>query len=197
MEYDKSRIGIAYVDGKKERRQNKDKYKKLESDMSCCSLQYIQYLLQMKYKKSQKYVHSEILFCYGKNSNVADSYGVYEASGVTRQQREFTNPSYKFIFLNVTLREFDMIHDFCKSQLGKDFDYTAASWRLLIYPPKCKGNKWWCASYVHAALKKIGLLRDYRLNTLDNDDLISLLRKSNRICSGLNPGDFKNVTVWS
>lgn len=199
MEYDKTRIGIAYVNGVKERRLNKKKYKKLEREIPCCSFQYVQYLLQMNYKKRQKYVHSEILFCYGKSSSTADSFGVFEGTGVTRQQREFGNRAYNFIFISVSMPEFDTIFNFCNEQLKKPFDYTAASWRLLIYPPKSTNRSWWCASFVHAALKRIGLMTNYRLNTLDNDDLITLIEKSRefsgRLHTGMNPGDFRNLEV--
>ena len=199
MGYDKSRIGIAYVSGAQERKINKKKYKNEESSMSCCTLQYGNYLLQMGYKKKQKYIHSEIIFCYNDNCSYADSYGVYENTGVTRGDREFSNKAYKFLFFSVSELEFDTIFAFCTKQLKKKFDYAAASWRLLIYPPKSDNLRWWCASFVHAALKTLNLLKDYRLNTLDNDDLVDLIRHSkeftSRVCSGLNPGDYRHIRV--
>ena len=195
MEYDKTRFGIAYVLGKKERKVNKAKYEKIERELTCCSLQYIQYVLQMNYKKRQKFVHCEILFCYKANLDYAEAYGVYEKDGVMIQKREFKNPAYRFRFLSITSSEFDLIYDFCQKQLNKPFDYQSASWRLLIYPPKCTGKLWWCASFVHAALKKIDMLTNYRINTLDNDELIKLIKNNYRIIQGVNPGNFTNVRI--
>ena len=48
--------------------------------------------------------------------------------------------------------------------------------------PKNKPSikKYWCASFTVAALHKIGILKYYRINTLDIDDIIEILEKSNR-----------------
>ena len=180
-------IGLAYVNREKEREFNKDKYEREDSDWSCCSIDSVRDWVIERYNSKQKYIHCELAFAIPNGPNCL-AYGVFEDKGVVEMQRTFSNKSYQWIFLTVTQEQYNSVIRFCKKQVGKPYDYSSTSWRLIACPIVADYKQWWCASFVHAALQKAGLLKHYTVNTLDVDDIVDLISKhKKKIVQGSTP----------
>ncbi len=173
-------IGIAYVDRKVYRKQNKQNFARLKRKQRFCSFERLKTKINDVYNSIQTYVHCEIVF---DSSNIEGktcrAYAALE-EGVITMERTFSNPAYRWIYLSITNDEYLKAIEFCENQVGKEYDTIATSWRLLVWPPTATQDKWWCASFVHAVLQKIGMLRNYSLNTLDVDDIVNLISQSER-----------------
>ncbi len=145
------------------------------------------------YTSSRTYIHCEMVFPADGDGTRCVAYPVFsdgESSGVSKQMRTFSNPSYDVVYLTVNQRELTKIVKFCDEHVGDKFDYVATGWRFAVCPPEATGETWWCASFVHAALQEINILADRRLNTLDVDDIRQELESSPRkISFGGAPSD--------
>lgn len=178
-------IGIAYVNQKQYAELNAQKLKNQRDEHCCCSFKRCQIYFHSIYNSKQRNVHCEIVFPLDdETSKNCLAFGAFADKGVKKMTRSFSNPSYHWTYLSVTDEEYTKAMNFCLGQVGKQFDSSSAGWRLLIWPPKSNDDQWWCASLVHAALIKMGLLKNFRLNTLDVDDIVQLLAKSRRVIPG-------------
>ncbi len=177
-----SQIALAYVDRQKEREINEKRRRKMMKKTTFCSKSKL-YMIDF-YNSFQKYIHCEIIFLSEQeqkqnNSNTnCLAFAAFGDQGVVKIQRTFSNPSYRYIFLKVSKKQYDNAKKFCENQIGKKYDSQSASWRLLVWPiRKSINDTWWCASFVHACLQKIDLLKYYQINTLDVDDIVSLVNE--------------------
>lgn len=100
--------------------------------------------------------------------------------GVVGMLRVFSSPSYKTLSIRVTQADLVRAKNFAMSQIGKPYDFSAASWRLLFFPPSATTERWWCGSLAHGILQEAGLLRWQPLNTLTVGDIVTLINKSPR-----------------
>ena len=189
-------IGLAYVNRKKEREFNKDKYDNASGFVNCCSIDSLRNWTIDQYNCKQRYIHCELAFSLPNDKQNCLAYGVFEDKGVFKQERAFTNKSYEWIFLNCTKHQYASVINFCEDQLGKQYDYSSTSWRLIACPIISDKKKWWCASFVHAALQKAGLLKHYSVNTLDVDDIVDLVsEQKQRIVQGATPYLLQSATM--
>ncbi|KKK90635.1 hypothetical protein LCGC14_2721030 [marine sediment metagenome] len=174
-----SQIALIYVDRQMERDENYKRRQKMMKKTTFCSKLKL-YMIDF-YNSFQKYIHCEIIFLseQNKNNNInCLAFAAFEDQGVVKTQRTISNPSYCYIFLKVSKKQYDNAKKFCEYQVGKNYDSQSASWRLLVWPiRKSINNTWWCASFVHACLQKIDLLKYYQINTLDVDDIVSLVKE--------------------
>ncbi len=183
------------MDRKQYDKQNAEKTKRQERDQGCCCACCLQSWVMSMYNARQTYVHCEVSFSIGPESINCLAYGVFAKEGVMEMKRTFSNPAYHWVYLSISHKEYLTAKAFCQRQVGKPFNAEATCWRLMVWPPKSDGKKWWCASFVHAVLKKIGLLLSYPINTLDVDDIVRLVSKSNRrIKIGASPLELKNFS---
>lgn len=176
-------MALAYIDRKKEKEINSKKYEEMMKQIKCCSLSKLKFYMTNIYNSFQKYTHCEIIFLSEstirkKNINCL-AFAAIADQGLVRIERTFSNPAYRYIFFNVSKEEYNNAKKFCESQVGKQYDFKGASWRLLVWPISGNNNCWWCASFVHACLKKIGKLKYYEINTLDVDDIVDLVNQQN------------------
>ncbi len=195
------RVAIAYADRRQIEKQEKDKVdkkkkaaagkkgkraQKTSDDNSCCCFcawcmcSCLRNSAIRLYNSKQTYVHCEIVFSLAGNTVNCLAYAVFEDKGVVKMKRSFSNPAYRWLYFAISESEHARMIDFCEKQLGKAYDGAAASWRLMVWPPKSRGDRWWCASFVHASFRQIGMLRDYAVNTLDVDDIVSIVEFSTR-----------------
>ncbi len=188
-------LGLAYVNREKEREFNKAKYEAAASEWTCCSIDSLRDWVIERYNSKQKYIHCELAFSIPDDEHNCLAYGVFEDKGVVRQKRTFSNESYQWIFLNVTPVQYTAVSKFCNQQVGKKYDYSSTGWRLIACPIISDKITWWCASFVHAALQKAGLLKYYSVNTLDVDDIVELVSKQQkRIIQSSTPFMFQSAT---
>lgn len=179
-------IALAYVDRLKEREFNKERRKQHAAQDNngscCCCCSPLRESVISLYNSRQNFIHCEIAFPSEATGDQCLAYGVFGDRGVEEMKRTFSNPSYRYIHMNVTADQYTKAKVFCSRQKGKPYDAVAASWRLVIWPPRATGRSWWCASFVHACLQQMGMLKHYKLNTLDVDDIVSLIEQqySNR-----------------
>lgn len=162
------------------------------------------WLLNM-YSERQTYIHVEIAFPLSSItqeqkaefnikfphatplSECVLAFASFSDRGVVAQARPFTNPGYKFFHVNVSRMEFQQALAFALRQIGKPYDHTSASWRILVFPPNPSTKTYWCASLTHAILQHANILQHYPLNTLDCDDIIRLIEASPRVTTGILP----------
>ena len=132
---------------------------------------------------------SDLVVAFASFNNVPTR-DIARAKGVTttRQNhgtigmlRAFTSPKYKSLTLRVSAEQFVAAKNFAMNQLGKPYDHSAASWRILLFPPAPSTSRYWCASLAHAILKKAGFLTWQPLNTLDVTKIVVLVSKSKRV----------------
>ncbi len=184
-------VGFAYVLAEKEKEVNADRHRRRSNEGCRCSPTRA---MLSAYHGKQTHTHCEIVFPSDADELACRAYGVFGDKGVVRQQRTFSNPSYAWVYLAVTRRQYDSALAFCEAQVGKPYDFVAASWRLVVWPPISTGERWWCASFVHAALQRAGLLRHHSVNTLDVDDLVGLVSASDRKLFDASPLALRTLT---
>ncbi len=172
----------------------------------CCSSCWFCWLPDLNmttldcYRRRQKYTHCEVVFPLDADEQTAAAVGIdsgrvnqdclayaaFEDAGVRDMRRPFSNTAYSFVFLKVGALEYDAALRFCREEAWRKrpYNHVAASWRLLVWPPAPPTRKararWWCASFVHAALQHAGLLTHLRLNTLDVDDIVAEVKAHRR-----------------
>jgi len=102
------------------------------------------------------------------------AFSAFGGEGSTVDIRNFSNQAYQTITLQVTQTEFHDALTFAYDHIGEDYDTAAASWRLMIWPPRHDPDnaRWWCCSFAHAILQQANILVNYRINTIDVDDLV-------------------------
>lgn len=104
-----------------------------------------------------------------------------QSHGVVAMMRTFTSPKYKTLTISVDVAAFNRTRAFALNQLGRPYDFSAASWRIVLFPPAPTTRRYWCASLAHAILKHASLLRWQPLNTLDVTKIVTLVNLSGRI----------------
>ncbi len=193
-------VGVAFVSREKDLKLNAKAYAEAAArrQTGCClgwCFCELKRAVYDAYTSSREYIHCEIVFPTDGDRTKCVAYPVFsdgESSGVTKQMRTFSNPSYDMIYLTVNPTELKKIVNFCDEHVGDKFDYVATGWRFVVCPPEATRETWWCASFVHAALQEINILTDHRLNTLDVDDIRGELESNPRkISFGGAPPDRK------
>jgi hypothetical protein len=148
------------------------------------------------YLSKQRYVHIELAFPTEGVYKTAEcrSFSVFsdDQTGIREAMRKFTNKSYEWIFLSVTLAEKAKMLRFCESRhsfaLGRNdraYDETSL-FMSQIWPIK-RENRYWCVSFVISALQEIGMFRYHSANTFTVDEAVVYLRKHSRVFNGLAP----------
>ncbi len=190
------RMGIAYVVRSRERQCNAERHR---ARLKSLRWWHFREHLTEWYTLQQENVHCEVSFPDDNpRSDTCVAYAVFSHEGVVKTLRTFTNPSYHWIYLNITRKDYKAAVEFCEKQIGKPYDHTATGWRLVLWPPVADGRSWWCASFVHAVLQKVGLLLHYQINTLDVDDIIKSIRRSTRVITvGMSPADLGIASIAS
>lgn len=162
-----------------------------------CSLGGLRYFAMEAYAKTRRITHCEVFVNPAsmtaaqlqsvppapktdrhQDSDYVVAFAAVSDGGVLCMRRVFQRHTYHTLSISVTREQFNHAVDFAIEQIGKKYDHKAASWRLLINPPKFTGERYWCASLTHAIVRKVGLLKYPRINTLDVPDIIRMLRMS-------------------
>jgi hypothetical protein len=170
-------IAVAFVDQKKDRRYYPNKYAQYSRYLETLScIKRCQMWCIDGYVENQKYSHCELALPLPNTKREVLAYSVNQSDGVFWMTREFNNPSYDWIILQVSHSQFEKLIDFCDKQLNKKWDAEAA--RRSVYWPvvnKKRDGNWWCSSFVVAALQEIGYLKYLNAWALDIDDVYNLL----------------------
>jgi hypothetical protein len=185
-------VFLTYLDGETERRVNAAVYEKQRRQMGCTSL--FRFFTVQMYQKWQTYTHCEIAVDirqaievqphirgylkkrdYEEECNVL-AFGAFGGEGVKMFPRTFSKDGYSNLALRVTRSEMRALLDKGLEHIGDDYDTTAASWRMIMWPPRNDGRHWWCASLAHALLQQMDILTHYELNTLDVDSIVQLVK---------------------
>ena len=153
-----------------------NKRRELEQKMRAQGfLQYLFHVIKEAisewYVSHQTYSHCEIAI--PNETEVCTAYGVFSSKGVFQDERTFKNPSYRWIFLETTEREFNLMRNFCVKQLGKEYDPTGPF--ISVVKPRPCVTKFWCVPFVVQALQKAGLCKFLNASALDVDDVIQYL----------------------
>lgn len=188
-------IAIAYMDRERDQKVNNERYQKRleekENDKSRTSWNKLVDWLTDWYMTHQEYVHCELAFPDPTNDSVCTAYGVFSNCGVFASERTFGNPSYQWIFLSVTCREAEIVREFCRKQLNKPFNSTGPH-RAVIWPQRAIQSRWWCVSFTVSALQTIGIMKYYRGETMDVDDVITIMEQHRRVMTGVLPSRLKH-----
>ncbi len=152
------------------------------------------------YNASQKYMHCEIAF-FLKEDNEIDvlAFGAASELGVFRKKRTFSNPSYRYIFLETTRAQALEIYHFCDSCVGQQYDIVGVQWSKfwlsLPYEDENGNRTWWCSSFVVCALQRIGLFNTVLPYVIDIDDIISVLERHRlRLTNHATPYELEQAT---
>jgi hypothetical protein len=187
------RVCIAYVDRKTEEELNKNREKNTDIYKDKTGLYRfftsIMETIIRRYNSQQNYVHCEVVFPVDNSPGECIAFAVFSDLGLVRQQRTFANPSYNYIWLSVSKEDYWNSYQFCMDEVEKKikFDYSGVK-RMPVWPRNPPITRsLWCASFTVCFLHKIGILKYYRINTLDVDDIIEILNQSNRKILGFTP----------
>lgn len=122
--------------------------------------------------------------------------GAVEEKGVFALERVFKSTDYTTVKLKVTYKDLAtaMAYAFSQVRARKPYNFAMAGWRIFWAPQFYKsGGSHWCASLVHATLRRAGFLRHQRINTLDIPHIKSLVERSHHcvILGGMRPMMFR------
>lgn len=163
-----------------------------------CMWNYAESSFIKYYVSKQRYNHCELGFPLEEDKSKCMAYGVFRECGVFSKERTFANSAYKWIYLKITGSQKQRLLDFCDNQIGKPFDYSGVKWSV-IWPNKYSSKtykdrkKWWCAPFIVAALQQIGMLTYQHPDCLDVDDIINLVKESEKIITSLSPYQFSLI----
>jgi hypothetical protein len=148
----------------------------------------------MLFLSIQKYKHIEIAFpCDSTPDGDCVTFGVFsDGNGIKERIRKFTNPAYEWLELTVTDKEYDILMNFCRARVSfvngtQERAYDETSLFMSQIWPTERENKYWCVSFVIAALQEIGMFRYYNKNTFTIDEAVEYLKKHHKIKAGLPP----------
>ena len=148
------------------------------------------------YLTKQTWLHIEVAF-FGPDSNDT---GKCTAFGVTRdgafkQERVFRKDSYHWIFIDLKDEtSLNTMRAFCEREVRKNarFDVMGVR-RAVCWPRPPLKNHYWCVTFAVKALQQGGILKYYRPETLDVDDVIAMLENHPCTMIGLSPNNVKKV----
>ncbi len=201
---DNYRVGLAFLDRKKYQTliQGK-KNKKPETQKSpwpSFKKRLFKKLMDI-YLAKQSYTHCEICFWDADLPGTKiKAFTALEHEGVTMMRREFNNNAYTWIHLQVTVKEYGQLFEFCKTQTTKKYDARSTGICFPIWPYECNGlengGEFTCSSFVHAALRHIGILKCFDLNRLDTDDIYMLIDDCPDLkCEGITPKELNSLKL--
>lgn len=191
---DAGEITLAYISRERDEEVNAVRHAEARARRrSCFSIHGLRERAIDKYSEYQRYTHTEIVFRldalspdvharYARHARSGDVLAIaaYGDKGVEIKPRPFTNDAYQYITLSCSASQFRRALEFAIDQSGKPYDAAGASWRLMLFPSAPTTSAWWCASLTHGILQKAGMLKTYPLNSLDVDNIVTLIEKSSR-----------------
>jgi hypothetical protein len=185
-------IGIAYVDTEKQQQElNKRRKNKKKNKNTGCMNALFEWFA-MFYLSDKKYCHCEVAF-QKESGNYDDltclAYGVFTDKGVFEEKRTFSNPAYQWIYIKITEQQKINAIKFCKSQVGKEFDYWGAHLMPFWAGKEPKGDKWWCGSFTLAALHHANILTECRIGAMNIDNIIEILENHPKKINSMSPYD--------
>ena len=198
------RIYLAFMDRNQDLKFNSERH---PSTPSLCTPNGVWERLVGKYNSWQRYIHCEVAFPLDQAADVRRrgnpsrrllklkskgkarqvnvlAFASFKHVGVVMVERPFSNKAYGFYTLRVSRHEFEAALRFAKKCVGKPYD-DGASARIVCWPPESTGAAWWCASLTHAILQRAGFLCQYRVNTLDVDDIVTIMEDHERSIEGV------------
>ncbi len=113
-----------------------------------------------------------------------------EKGGVIYEYKAFEHMAYESIFLEITLEELQRCRKWCERQVGKPMDTVRALLsKIWPIPPRLLSDghpkAWWNSAFAAACLQQLGLLNHLRYYELDIDDIVTLIRQSERYLPGM------------
>ena len=146
-----------------------------------------------KYMGTLNYRHCEIAFWPDFFENGHLSQGKLWAFGVMRhnekmntggrvfgKEREFSNPNYQWVNLQLPVKDALLIYQTCKRQVGKSYDYGGGERSVLLPRSNLRGDRWYCANLTVCALQQAGILTGLNPNGLTVDDIHRYLIQEKR-----------------
>lgn len=199
------RLTIAYISRERDLEHNHERHEEARASRALCTARAWRDRFIEMYSARQQYTHVEIVFPLDsltpderakyrvktpKGFPISEcvlAFAAFSDRGVTVMARPFTNKGYQFREIQVTRDQVNRALAFALKQVGRPYDSVGASWRLLVWPSAPTRERWWCASLTHAILQRVGVLKNYPLNTLDVDDIVHLVKQSSRAKAGTTP----------
>jgi hypothetical protein len=188
--------GVGRTNEKDGRKVQSSKYMDCFCGIFLFMWRYIEGYFIKYYVNKQKYNHCELGFPLEEDNTKCMAYGVFRECGVFSKERTFANSAYKWIYLKINGTQKRKLIKFCDAQIGKPFDYSGVKWSI-IWPNKYKSkvykdrDRWWCAPFIVAALQQIGMLTSYNPDCLDVDDIINIVKESDKVITSLSPYQFE------
>lgn len=110
-----------------------------------------------------------------------------ELSGIVfGKQRDFSNPAYTWIHLNVPVENAMESAKFADNQVGKPHDANGIYW-AMVWPRTLDYKKYYCVNLVAAILQRAGLLQGTNPCYILPDDLYRLLEHHPDRITAANP----------
>jgi hypothetical protein len=150
------------------------------------------------YLSKQRFFHVEIAFFKPELAREGKcvAYGVNAAEGLVRKERTFGKGSYDWICMDICDEEkVKRVRMYCEQEEQKSIVYdTRGAQRTCLWPRKPLEGKSWCVAFVVNALQQADILKGYNGETLDCDDVISMLQQHPFAKQILSPHQLKQVT---
>jgi len=141
---------------------------------------------------SQPKIHVELFFPSVDHSAEEDvvsgeACSIYYNKQVFLTRKNFSRKQWSFRTLNVSEKQYQQIHKFCKQHVGESFNHLS----YFTYPVSCRGGvgpywgqsfnmkpRWFCSEIVTEALKAGGVIDSSISPSMHPQDLFSLLEES-------------------
>ena len=118
-----------------------------------------------------------------------------ELSGIVfGKPRDFSNPAYTWIHLNIPYENAIQAAQFAENQVGKPHDPSGIKW-AMFWPRKVDHKSYYCVNFVASTLQQAGFLEGINPNGLLPDDLHSFLVSHPDRITAANP--YVTAKAWS
>lgn len=147
-----------------------------------------------KYMGTLKYRHCEIAFWPDFFEEGALTQGKLWAYGVMRyneemqtggqvfgKEREFSNPNYQWINLQLPVADALRIYKACQRQVGKAYDYGGGERSVLLPRSNLYSGRWYCANLTVCGLQQAGILTGLNPNGMTVDDIHRYLMREKKV----------------